>query len=1026
MRFHRREQHTNVVFDTHSILVPLRVAIALHLTLAVSSAHATRDSDVGGLHGIERTVRPLIHAALAARPLSNIDRPVRKIRAVQDLTPRAPSGLALYKARVPARDRPVGHTAFGAAPDLELSILSDCRVTSIDDSGVGTLRACLMAAQPGDRIVFDEATFPSDVPRTIRLAGPLPAVTVDDVAIDASNAGVILDGSSIDVPDGQSSVGVDIVGARRVRVSGLRVHGFTFGITLSSAAAECVIGAPDAAWTLPSGRNTLYGNTFGIAIFGTDTHSNSVTGNLIGLDADGTVPQAEQVTGVTIGGGAAHNRIEGNVIAANTNGAILSHSMTADNRVINNRIGTNLRGDAAADRTQVVGVLIQEAARQNIVGGDRQQEGNTIAGNRWGIEILGTGTRENEVAGNRIGLTVDGTRAIGGDRHGILIAMGASDNVIGSALPNRGNTIAGHIEGLHILEPGSNGNVVLNNRFGANEAGTEAIGSKNIGIAITKGALGNHIGQAGAGNIVVGYQYGILISDAGTDNNVVEGNLIGLFQGTPTLAGNTSNGVLIQDQSNGNRIGGPADGQGNVIGGSEIGIDITLNSSRNRIQGNRVGTDASGMSARANLYGIVVSGSSANEIGGSAPGEGNVVSGNDYSGIALGEVGTVDNTILGNLIGTTADGQAALPNRGNGIELNPGVTNTRIGSPAAPNVVSGNGGIGILVTGAGANRNVVLGNRVGTTRAGTAPLSNGKVGIGLSSGAQRNRIGGLNNGDGNVISGNTNGLGLAIYGQNTSHNEVRGNRIGLGAGASTDASTANLMGLALQMGASDNLIVGNVIGHNTQINVMLAESGTTRNRLERNLVGEDEAGNPIPSPIGVVFVNGAKDNAIGGATVADGNVVAHQSVVGIGFVDAASVPNVVTRSRIFDNVENIYYEVPVASAPARPVLQAYSEVGARIVTGSACADCTVELYANPNPGKELTHFVGTAWVDRSGGFAARVRAPLVLMKANPHLTAFARRPGGHISTVSESLATNPAADLYNLAMPLTLQGQALR
>lgn len=70
-------------------------------------------------------------------------------------------------------------------------------VTSTADSGSGTLRQALLDAQSGDTITFEPAIFPPATPATIYVNSELPSINQGSLTIDASNAGVILDGSNI-------------------------------------------------------------------------------------------------------------------------------------------------------------------------------------------------------------------------------------------------------------------------------------------------------------------------------------------------------------------------------------------------------------------------------------------------------------------------------------------------------------------------------------------------------------------------------------------------------------------------------------------------------------------------------------------------------------------------------------------------------------------------------------------------------------------------------------------------------------
>jgi parallel beta-helix repeat protein len=115
----------------------------------------------------------------------------------------------------------------------------------------------------------------------------------------------------------------------------------------------------------------------------------------------------------------------------------------------------------------------------------------------------------------------------------------------------------------------------------------------------------------------------------------------------------------------------------------------------NRVIGNEIGIDWLG-SADANAVGVYLSGSS-NYVGGTAPGEGNVLSGSTYHGVYA--YGSTNNTIQGNLIGTNPAGTGAMPNGLTGIWLSNATGNTIGGGVAgARNVISGNNGPGVWIS----------------------------------------------------------------------------------------------------------------------------------------------------------------------------------------------------------------------------------------------------------------------------------------------------------------------------------------
>ena len=74
-------------------------------------------------------------------------------------------------------------------------------VNSTSDSGTGSLREAIGSALPGDSITFDPSVFPPTSPDTIALASRLPVLLQGNLVIDASDAGVVINGSRITTPE---------------------------------------------------------------------------------------------------------------------------------------------------------------------------------------------------------------------------------------------------------------------------------------------------------------------------------------------------------------------------------------------------------------------------------------------------------------------------------------------------------------------------------------------------------------------------------------------------------------------------------------------------------------------------------------------------------------------------------------------------------------------------------------------------------------------------------------------------------
>ena len=145
-------------------------------------------------------------------------------------------------------------------------------------------------------------------------------------------------------------------------------------------------------------------------------------------------------------------------------------------------------------------------------------------------------------------------------------------------------------------------------------------------------------------------------------NGVVQGNFIGT-DATGTVVLPNSGPGMYSVYGNGALIGGTVKGAGNVIAGNGQ-LGLLLFSSNAVVQGNLIGTNATGKLALPNLGGGISVGGTGDLIGGTAKGAGNIISGNESSGV-IGFPAVVQ----GNFIGTDATGTVALPNMGSRIVL---------------------------------------------------------------------------------------------------------------------------------------------------------------------------------------------------------------------------------------------------------------------------------------------------------------------------------------------------------------------
>ena len=199
-------------------------------------------------------------------------------------------------------------------------------------------------------------------------------------------------------------------------------------------------------------------------------------------------------------------------------------------------------------------------------------------------------------------------------------------------------------------------------------------------------------------------------------------------------------------------VGGDAPGARNLISGNDDGNDETdeagvfiqdADTAGNRVLGNYIGTDATGARPPGQWrcgYRPAPVGAHDTVIGGETPGAGNVISGNGGHGVVLQQVGTDGNRITGNTIGLDATGTYSLTNGDTGVFVGFAASNNVVGgeNPGARNLI--NGGVWLQDPETSGNR--VLGNYIGTDVTGTASPGNHGDGVALVDGPNGNVVGG--------------------------------------------------------------------------------------------------------------------------------------------------------------------------------------------------------------------------------------------------------------------------------------------
>ena len=535
-------------------------------------------------------------------------------------------------------------------------------VTTTADSGPGSLRQAILDANanPGaDTIAFAIGATGSQ--QTIQPTTALPTIT-EPVTID-----------------GWSQGGADYTGPPLIELNGALAGSSVKGLHIT-AGNSVVRGLVINGFT----------GTFASGIYLHSGGGNWLYGNYIGTDFAGETRSANQ-RGVWIEGGSSNNRIgtnadgvddaaERNVISANIDQNIwIYQPATTGNLIMGNTIGLNAAGTAPVGTSNATvatnGILIQEAG-YTIIGTDGDGvgdalEGNLIGGNSYNIQLTGTSvnrSRHNRISGNLIGTNAAGTAGVGLQVEGVRLlqtefnVIGTDGDGVGDAL--EGNLISGHSDfGVLFGQQSPWNNVVAGNKIGTDITGLSAIangfgGSPRGGVSL--GGYGNLIGSnfdgvsddlernliSGNANVSTSGILSQFVNVAGALPNTIAGNWIGV----------DATGLAALPNNNG--ISGFSQGltvRNNVIAANTL-VGVSLNLTDSTLTGNFIGVGADGVTPLGNgQHGVSLNGSD-NQIGGTGPGEANLIANNGgpvatHSGIALtNNTAYVRNSFRGNRI----------------------------------------------------------------------------------------------------------------------------------------------------------------------------------------------------------------------------------------------------------------------------------------------------------------------------------------------------------------------------------------
>lgn len=312
-------------------------------------------------------------------------------------------------------------------------------------------------------------------------------------------------------------------------------------------------------------------------------------------------------SGLPGGGG---STIQGFRIINYSSNAITIFNGADSNLIANNHIGfaplpapgTYFKNTIVAPTCRGIGM----ESNNNVI------RGNTISGVHNAITVgfdifapTSPTCRNNKFEHNFIGTDPTGASRIGNDSDGIFLGAGAQQNLIGP-----GNVLSGNASGgVELLHPTATNNRIFGNMIGLNAAGTDLIANGELGVLIANGAANNWVGGpyggAYAGNVISGNGYGgVAIGTAefpgpdGSNDNHVEGNIIGADAAETRVLGTQVSGVVVQTRSKRNII------RKNVIVGQVNHGVVFAEAANNEMYGNWIGVTSRGTTIGNGSFGV--------------------------------------------------------------------------------------------------------------------------------------------------------------------------------------------------------------------------------------------------------------------------------------------------------------------------------------------------------------------------------------------------------------------------------------
>jgi hypothetical protein len=896
------------------------------------------------------------------------------------------------------------------------------------------------------------------------LEGCYIGTSADGTQADGNSLGVLVEGARgstisdnlISGNGGNGTSGIDVDSSTNITIQGNKI-----GTDVTGNAGSTFHGVNNTDSSIrasnDSNLNTLDnvisgGAYFGINLDSKDDHV-TIQDNRIGTNATGTAALGNSY-GIYMIFGIHDVQIGDNLISGNVNAVTIASNDCSNITLQGNFIGTDVTGTSAVPNT---GHGIAATGDHLLIGGTDPGAGNLVSGNQYdGISIADT-TGPVLIEGNTVGTDVTGKHAIG-NTNGVVISNSSGVTVgvpVVTIADTNGATEFGSTVTITTMDPhpfvagqqvviagvgvlGYNGTFTITS---VPTATTFTYTASTTGLVASGGGLATVVPVTTIADTNGATESGSTVTITTTDPHpfvagqqvVIAGVGVQGYDGTFTITSvptattftYTASTTGLAASGGGRAFVGP-----NVISGAtESGSTVTITTTAPHlfVAGQQVviagvgvlgynGTftitsvpTATTFTYTASTTGLAASG------GGWALVGGNLISGNTGGGVAVGN-GASNDLVEGNFIGTDASGTSAIANGTNGGSA---IALSGTGTSVVGNLVSGNGGAGIIL--GNASSDTVENNRIGTDLTGSVALPNQGPGVWLYQGDTGNQIGGP--GQGNVISGN---VGGGIYFQNpdNTNNLVQGNLIGTNA-ADTKPLGNGSFGVYIISG-SDNTIggtaadAGNVISGNQGYGIGLDTGAATGNIVEGNDIGTDVSGTLYlgNAAEGVDSGGGASNNLIGGTAGGAANDIAYNGSDGV-LVDPGTNGVSVLGNSIHDNGGLGIHLNNGNDNQAAPVLNSVIGTAANpTITGTLATTARtlyrIEFFASAAPASLSnsagTTFLGSTLVTGAGGSVSFTFSPSTAVPAGQNYftaTATVAIPVGSTYSYGDTSAFSP-------------------